>query len=226
MKLTIGKKINSSFVGIILVATGIGNLVLHRETDSALITPTLAKVIAPSITGVETLYKLVLNTIRGSLTSENERYIQDLENRNNAAHLYFNLNLVSSCKSMDEKADELLTILEGMPSSEMVKNALIATAHFRTGIAHSGFVISEFLKIPDEVYLKGYEAAVLLRMRGLAELQACSKWLTNGAQDLIHNLQDEDEQLTNHAKRVFELQSGHGYPFNPKYLKEKLVYNP
>lgn len=226
MWLTIGKKVNSSFVVITLIVTVIGGLVLHRITGSKATNQTMLKIITPSMIGVETLCGLALSTVRGSISSGNERYIQDLENRNNAAHLYFNLNLASLCKSIDEKADELLTILEGMPSSEMAKDAQLATAHFRAGIAHSGFAISEFLKMPDEAYVKEYEAAVVLRKKGLADLQVCSKWLTGSAQELIDNLRDEDEQLINHAKRVFEIQRGNDYQFNPRYLKEKFVYNP
>lgn len=78
----------------------------------------------------------------------------------------------------------------------------------------------------DEEYVNDYEDAVILRMKGLANLQVFSNWLSSNARELIDNLRDEDEQLINHAKRVFAIQRGNDYPFNANSLKEKLVYNP
>lgn len=226
MGLTIGKKVNNSFIIIILIVTILSGLVLHRLTDSTSTNQAIRKMITPSIIGVETLYELVMSTVRGPITPGNERYIHDLENRNNAAHLYFNINLAPLCKSIDKRADDLSTILEGMPSSEITKDALLATAYFRVGMSRSGFAMAEYLKMQDEEYVNDYENAVVLRMKGLANLQVFSKWLTSGAQELIDKLLDEDEMLINHARRVFEIQRGNDHQFNSNYLKEKLVYNP
>lgn len=226
MRLTIGKKINNSFLGMILIFTIISGLISYRLTDSTATSQAIQKIITPSMAGVETLYGLAISTVRGPIASGNERHIQDLENRNNAAHLYFNVNLAPLCNSLDKRADELSTILEDMPSSEIIKDALLATAHFRVGISRSGFAMAEYLKMQDEEYVNDYEDAVILRMKGLANLQVFSNWLSSNARELIDNLRDEDEQLINHAKRVFAIQRGNDYPFNANSLKEKLVYNP
>lgn len=206
----------------------ISGLVLYRLTDFIAANQAVLKVITPPTTGAESRlhYGLTLGAAGNSVTSGNQIYIQDIENRSNAAHLYFDMNIAPLYKLLDKMANDLLTVLEGMPLSEMVKDAMLATANYRLGMIRSGFAVAEFLEIPDEEYIKDYEVAVNLHYKGLTILQGFSKRLTNSAQELIDKLLDKDKQFINHTEKIFEIKRGNDHHLHLKHRRETVAYYP
>jgi methyl-accepting chemotaxis protein len=156
-------------------------------------------------------------------TSANQVIEKRRSPENNVAQHYFDTNLAPLYKSTGEKVDALFAILEGMPSSDTVKNGLLAAANLRAGTARSGMAIRGYLEGGDEKYIKEYDGAMDLRSRGLSALQGVSKGLPASAQQLIAGLLNDAEPLVNHAKKVFEIRKGNDYRLDLKHLREELA---
>ena len=171
--------------------------------------------------------KDLLKEIGGCLnkfyTSANQVIEKRRSPENDVAQHYFTVNLTPLYKSIGEKVDILFAILEGMPSSEVLKNALLAAANLRAGTARSGMAIKGFFEGADEKYVKDYETAIGLRSKGLTALQEVSKSLTNDTQESIAELLKGDAQFVNHAKKVFEIRRGNDYRLDLKHLREELA---
>jgi CHASE3 domain sensor protein len=277
MKLTVGKKINGSFMVLALVSSITGGLILYWLIDLTAANRTVLSIHTPSMIEAERLlryYGLAIGGIKGFIAFGDEKYLQDYENakteiqesykklkelsknwiipknrnlleemegylhkfyasanqllekkhssENNTAEYYFEANLEPFYKSIHEKVDNLFTILADMPSSESVKNAIIAAENVKAGTIHSHVAIRRFLEDANEKYRGDYENGTQLRFCGLHVLQEVSKDLTNNVQELATELIDGNEQFLNQTKKVFDIRRENDYRLDLKYLKEEL----
>lgn len=277
MKLTIGKKINGSFMILALVSSITGGLILYWLIDLTAANRTVLSIHTPSMIEAERLlryYGLAIGGIKGFVAFGDEKYLQDYENakteiqesckklkelsknwiisknrdlleemegylhkfyasadqllgkkyrsENTSAEYYFEINIEPFYKLILEKIDNLFTILAGMPSSESVKNAIIASANVRAGTIHSRAAIKEFVEDAGESHREDYENAAQLRSSGLNTLQEVSKDLTDSVRKLVAELIEGNEEFLNRAKKVFDIRRENDYRLDLKYLKEEL----
>ena len=97
MKLTIGKKIGSSFVILILISVITGGLILYWLTSLKSTNNTVLNVRTPAMVGTWKLlryYGLAIGGLRGFIASGDDKYLQDFEK--------VKASLVESQKSLEE----------------------------------------------------------------------------------------------------------------------------
>ncbi|MDN3513693.1 MAG: methyl-accepting chemotaxis protein [Candidatus Brocadia sp.] len=169
------------------------------------------------------LLKEIGNCLNKFYVSANQVIEKRRSPENDVAQYYFHTNLAPLYKSIEDKVDGLFAILEKMPASEVVKNALVASANLRGGTARTGMAIRGFLEGTDEKYVKDFGAAVDLRSHGLNAFKEVSGALPGSAQELIAGLLKENESFINHTKKVFEIRRGDDYRLDLKHLREELV---
>ncbi|GAB63877.1 MAG: hypothetical protein DWB56_13205 [Candidatus Jettenia sp.] len=121
---------------------------------------------------------------------------------------YFENTITPSYQSVHGHINTLFTILEEIPLTDIIKEALIAGANMKEGIAYSDMAIREFLTKADEKYIRNYEDAVNLYTRGLYTLQEISKELPDNAQASIAGLFNENGQFIDQTRKIFEVKSG------------------
>lgn len=124
---------------------------------------------------------------------------------------YFENTITPSYQSIHGQINTLFTILEEIPLTDTIKEALIAMANIKEGVAYSDMAIREFLTKADEKYIRDYENAVNLYTRGLYTLQEISKELPDSVQESIAGLFAENGQFIDQTKKVFEIKTGNNH---------------
>jgi methyl-accepting chemotaxis protein len=114
MKLTVGKKIGSSFVILILISAVSGGLILYWLTGMTEVSQKVLNIRTPSAIRAEQLlrhYGLAVGGIRGFLASGEEKYVQDFEKaRSEMQESYKKLDDVSKYWTIQENKDLLKEI--------------------------------------------------------------------------------------------------------------------
>ncbi|MEP9410685.1 MAG: CHASE3 domain-containing protein [Candidatus Brocadia sp.] len=155
--------------------------------------------------------------------SANQVFEKRRSPENDVAAHYFTTNMVPLFTSINEKIDKVMEELSKSPGTNVVRDAIYASAQYRAGTARLGMAIRGFMENADGKYVKDYEAAQIMRAEGLKRLQSLSKDMPAGLQEIVKGINKDEEIFITHPEKIFAIRRGDDYRLDLKHLREELA---